>query len=226
MWKYYNNAIVSDLAPHETPDVSDMIKGDFWKRRSKGRAILVRYTSEFDSEEYKKWWYCIKDSSFDINSIKAKRRYEIKKGIKNFTVKVINPECYDVALYGVYKAAVNSYNISTASILNENQYCEYVKTWNDKYVTIAAFSNENQKLVGFCVLTQYDTYIDFNGCKSDPQYEKRGVNAALVYFILEYYKEYLNGGGISRMVKGIYFMRHIFRNTWLNILNLDMHIAN
>ena len=34
MWKYYNNAIVSDLAPHETPDVLDVKKGDFWKDES------------------------------------------------------------------------------------------------------------------------------------------------------------------------------------------------
>ena len=54
---------------------------------------------------------------------------------------------------------------------------------------------------------------------------KKGVNGALVYFILEYYKEFLDGG-ISRMDKEIYFMRPVFRNIWLNILNLDIRIAS
>lgn len=195
MWRYYNNAIVSDMAPHETPDISEVRNRDFWKKYGKGKALLARYTSDFDSKEYTNWWYCIKDSSFDINSIKAKRRYEIKKGIKNFTVKVIEPECYDLGLYQVYKAAADSYNEPVSSLLTENEYCEHVKTWKNKYLTIAAFSNdEDNQLAGFCVLTEYETYIDFNGCKSNPKYEGKGVNAALVFFILEHYKKALESG--------------------------------
>ena len=48
------------------------------------------------------WWYVVKDTPFDLNSLKAKRRYEINKGIKNFEVIDIDPKNYseDSCFYG------------------------------------------------------------------------------------------------------------------------------
>lgn len=45
-----------------------------------GKPYLARWTSSFDCGHETNWWYVIKDTPFDINELKKKRRYEIRKG--------------------------------------------------------------------------------------------------------------------------------------------------
>ena len=93
-WKYYNHAIIPDCAPHEVPDLEPINDGTIWGKQEFKGALFARWTTDFDCKEETDWWYIIKDKPFDINSLKAKRRYEINKGLKNFDVKKINPLDY------------------------------------------------------------------------------------------------------------------------------------
>ena len=79
-WRYYNHAVVPTCAPHENANLSPIIDGSIWSIKG---ALLARWTSEFDCEQETNFWYIIKDCPFDISSLKAKRRYEINKGLKN-----------------------------------------------------------------------------------------------------------------------------------------------
>lgn len=54
--------------------------------------MLVRWTDNFDCGFETNWWYVIKDKPFDIDALKSKRRYEIRKGRKNFGVEKVNPK--------------------------------------------------------------------------------------------------------------------------------------
>ena len=86
-WKYYNRfVIMSDKYPHEILD-SNCIPWNSFKG-----AFVAQWTSDFDCSHETQFWYCIKDNSFDISKLKAKRRYEINKGIKNFNVCPIDPK--------------------------------------------------------------------------------------------------------------------------------------
>ena len=38
-----------------------------------GVPLLIRWTTNFDCEEKTEWWYCIKDTPFDINSKNLKK---------------------------------------------------------------------------------------------------------------------------------------------------------
>ena len=57
-----------------------------------GIPLLARWTSDWDCGYETEWWYCIKDTPFDISTLKSKRRYEINKGNKNFEVREINQD--------------------------------------------------------------------------------------------------------------------------------------
>lgn len=61
------------------------------------------------AEEETSWWYVIKDTPFDIHVLKAKRRYEINKGLKNFDVRIINANDYAKELYKITKSAYLQY---------------------------------------------------------------------------------------------------------------------
>lgn len=89
-WQYYNHAAVPTTAPHETPDISSITNDNIWKIKG-GTPLLARWTTDFDCSYETNWWYVIKDTPFNISELKAKRRYEINKGIKNFEVKQIDP---------------------------------------------------------------------------------------------------------------------------------------
>lgn len=107
-WKYYNHALLPVTAPNECPDLSELQDKNTWNY-NRNKALLARWTTNFDCGYETNWWYCIKDDSFDINSVKSKIRYYIKKGIANFDVEVINACDYKVELYNVQVAAFSAY---------------------------------------------------------------------------------------------------------------------
>lgn len=106
-WKYYNHALIPETEPHiECYPPKD--KRTFWNM-GQGRAMLARWTTDWDCGYETNCWYVIKDTPFDINELKSKRRYEINKGKKNFTVKRINPMIYQDELLKVTKSAYSSW---------------------------------------------------------------------------------------------------------------------
>ena len=82
-WKYYNHAGIPSTPPHVPINLEPIEDGTFWKMRG-GTIQLVRWHSDWDCGYKTNWWYCIKDTPFDISALKSKRRYEINKGNKFF----------------------------------------------------------------------------------------------------------------------------------------------
>ena len=83
-WQMYNHALIPTTLPHEEAYVTQELEKELNKSKIRGYPILARWTSDFDCNEKTNWWYVIKDTPFDISKIKAKRRYEINKGMKFF----------------------------------------------------------------------------------------------------------------------------------------------
>lgn len=191
MWRYYNHALVTDDAPHLERDLGEVLQSDVWKNR---KVYFLRYTDCFDDDRYSEWWYCLKDSVFDLSLVKAKRRYEINKGVKNFNVKRIVPDEHKEELYSIYIKAVSTYSKKTGEAFSFEKYCKSISTWKDRYITFGAFEVESDKLVGFAHIREFEEYCDFNGCKADPDYEKLGCNAALVYHICVTYNDRIKKG--------------------------------
>lgn len=137
----------------------------------------------------------IKDTPFDINALKAKRRYEINKGIKNFDVKEINSDIYANELCDVQIAAYSAYPEKYRPSVNREEFISSVQHW-DSLVCIGAFDRESGKLCGYSLLSkESDTYVDFKVMRTNPKCEKNGVNAALVEGILRYFHSFLMYGG-------------------------------
>ena len=93
-WKYYNHAAIPTTPPHKAPNMEPVNNGEIWKIKG---ALLARWTSDFDCDSETSFWYVILDHPFNLSSIKAKRRYEINKGLKNYHVEVVDLEqCKEV----------------------------------------------------------------------------------------------------------------------------------
>jgi len=119
MWKYYNGAVVPTCAPHEQVDETEINDGTIWKKNK--HAFFARWTSDFDCGYETNWWYIIQDVPFDIENVKSKVRYYIKKGLKSFDCRRINPHQYaedmaDITLED-WKTYPKSYRPNSSSCL-------------------------------------------------------------------------------------------------------------
>ena len=193
-WKYYIHAAIPTTAPHEPVYVEPIENGEIWKIEGEGTPFLARWHSDWDCGYETEWWYCIKDTPFDISSIKSKRRYEINKGNKNFVVKEIHPQDYAEELYKITIAAYETYPKSYRPIVEHEKYINDVRNWN-YYRVYGAFSNEDNVLSAFACLIRNDKYIDFAVLKAFPDKEKLAVNAAIVNKILIDHSEFIESGG-------------------------------
>lgn len=179
-----------------------------------GIPLLARWTADWDCGYETGWYYVIKDNVFDIDALKAKRRYEIRKGCKNFTVRKIHPEDYKTELLQVqlkaFRAYPESYRPRNLTAENMNNavndgfevelmflaHSEAMRAWRrTKRINLKQIEKKmTDSLVGYSVLRKKNGVIYFDVEKTDPDSEKDGVNAATVYGILNYYKDELKNG--------------------------------
>ena len=188
-WKYYNHALLRDCAPHE--DTPIIINNNVFQG---GAAILARWTSNWDCEQQTEWWYCIKDTPFEKEKLKSRHRYKINKAERNFyCIRITNIEKYINELFAVQKLAFSDYPASyrpkNLSLVNLKK--ELV---GSNKVVYAAFDRETNKLSGYAILTEHDTWIGLSAVKVDPKEEKKQINAALINEILVDNSEKLANG--------------------------------
>ena len=195
-WKYYNHAAVPATAPNEEPDLSSIYNSKIWKLGRESTPLLARWTTDFDCGYETNWWYVVKDTAFDITKLKAKRRYEINKGIKNFEVKLINPICHKKELYSVQVAAFSAYPKKYRPVVDKESFISGVENW-ETYIVFGAFFRETGELAGYALLSQVsDNFINFSVLKTNPVFEKYSVNAALCERIVSHFDCFLSKGGI------------------------------
>lgn len=187
-WKYYNHAAVPTTAPHEEVDLTPINDGSIWKMN--GKPLLARWTSEFDCGYVTNWWYVIKDTAFDISALKAKRRYEINKGKKNYRVKRINPQDFSEELFFVTVAAYSQWPEKYRPHTEKESFIKSVANW-ERYVVLAGFEVESEQLCGYALLQEHECHVDFVSLRVTPESEKKGINAAMVAGVLDEYSSRL-----------------------------------
>lgn len=136
-WKYYNHAAIPSVAICDDPDTSAVENGDIWKLD--GSPIIARWTTDFDKIDGGEWWYIIKDTPLDISKLKAKRRYEINKGIKNFDVEQINPMDFKEELFYVQVEAFSAYPAKYRPTVEKESFFKELESWNDLIVLGTVF---------------------------------------------------------------------------------------
>ena len=106
---------------------------------------------------------------------------------------MINPAEYKEDLYLVTKKAYEQYPLKYRPSLIKEKFIADISQWKQRKV-YAAFYKETGDLKGYLWINEYKSYVDFCCLKSDPEYEKHGINAALVYAIVTHYSGKLNNG--------------------------------
>ncbi len=191
LWNDYNRALIPDLAPHEQVDLTPIENKSIWKRKTK--PLLARWTSDFDCGKESVWWYVIKDTPLDLSSLKAKRRYEIRKGLKNFEGRRIDPGEYKEELFFVQKEALQAYPEKYRPKVEKESFDREVDGWKSLMVW-GVFCRESGALCGYAYIRARGRCYFLPVLKTVPRYEKLGVNAALLYQILSDLEDVLDRG--------------------------------
>jgi hypothetical protein len=184
-WKYYQHALISATAPHETPDLAELTQ-----LMKDPKVFFARWTTDWDLPYETEWWYCVKDTPFDINELKSKLRYKINYGKRFFTYKMIkNVLDYSDDLFAIQNAAFLTYRESYKPDSDRIKFDTMLKTWcsSTNIDFLICKNQEVGNICGYAVIERIGNCAEVRVVKVNPDYEKIQINAAIACFIVEFY---------------------------------------
>ena len=197
-WKYYNHAAIPTTAPHENPDLTPLKDGRIWHIEGK-KPLLVRYTTDWDCGYDTGWWYLIRETPFDINTLSSNSRKHIKEAFRKVRVEKIEPKSYVDELYECYHQAFSKYEKAD----NEVSYDIFKKSCLSGNLDYwAGFALDSGKLVGYMTIASHADWAEIHTSKFHPSYLKLRVSDALYASALAFYlnkldKKYISSGSRS-----------------------------
>lgn len=231
-WEYYNHALVPTTAPHIVPDTSWMDDAGQWRKLAGGkRPLLARWITDFDCGHETEWWCLIKDTPFDIMSLKSNRRSLITRGLKRVDVKVIVPAGYAEQMANVLIKAWKSYDESYQEKDDRKKLTEEFSGLTEETLGnteyLGAFLKDTDTLIGYSIYYLYEDWIEYSVVKTDPEYLNTQVNAALVYYGLERYMKpgirYILGG-YRTMIHDSNYQEYLEKNFGFRKAYCRLHI--
>ena len=151
-----------------------------------GIPLLARWTTDWDCGHETNWWYCIKDTPVVLEDLDKQSRKNIRKGLKNCDVRMVESTRYAEQLYECYKQAWLHYKNVGEPTLKE----VFIRNCDSDTLTYwAAFEKECGKLIGYITVSEHETYAEIHTAKFYPEYQHLQVSAAMYYTVLNYYLE-------------------------------------
>lgn len=200
-WKYYNHAMIPDCAPYEEPDLSALKNGQIWKNvHGVGTPLLARWTTDWDCGHETNWWYCIKDTPVVLEDLRKQSRKDIRKGIGNCEVRIIECAQYVEQLYECYKQAWLHYK-NVGEPTSKEAFAQNCGT--NSLIYWAAFEKESGKLIGYFTVCEHEVYAEICTAKFYPEYQHLQVSAAMYYTVLNHYLEKENIRFVSSGARSI-----------------------
>lgn len=184
-WKYYNHGVIPTTAPHRKTNIRPIRDGSIWKIDG-GMPLVARWVSNFDCGYETGWWYCIRDGEFDLGALSKSSRKNIRRGLKNVDCRTIDPQKYIDPIYKVYYEAYRNYE-SADNEMDESTFKKYIGELPSNITWWAAFTKEDDILVGWMTAAEYKDYVEIQIAKFWPEYLKIGISDALYSSILGYY---------------------------------------
>ena len=194
-WMYYNHAMIPATPPHIDVDISPIQDNSIWKMKKSGEIpLLARWTTEYDCGYETEWYYCIKDTPFELDNIKSKFRCDIRKGLNFFMVKRIDPCEHIQEIWDIQVEAYSTYKKMYRPRLEYKKLEKEILTdWKEKIV-FGAFKKDTGEMVSYSIFLNKMSYIEFAILKSKPECERLKVNAAMIAECLFFFNEDIRKG--------------------------------
>lgn len=196
-WFDYGGFMIPAYLPHCCPEISSEMARK--ALRISGR-LFARWHSNFRQVDESQWWCIVKRAPWKINDIKDRsKRYKIRKGKKNFSVRHLTVEEILNNCYRITRLAATRYKTKTQletpdTFKKSVEACQKVPGVLEY---IGCFYNDT--LASFSENYIQDNAVFCNIIRHDPAFLKRNSSYALIDGMLNYYLnkrkcEYLSNG--------------------------------
>lgn len=193
--KNYRNykGVLLQLAPHIPIDekkVNELIQ--------KHNAHLFRWSINFDNDEITEFWHVICDKFIPIEDCKRNVRSQIKRGLKNCDVRLIDDNLLKEKGYNIYCKAFERYE-TREKMKSKVDYLNEIDSFtsNYKYNVWGVF--HKGELIGYSQNIIMNDYCDYNIIKINPYFLNLYSSYALFYTMNKFYLhennfKYVNDG--------------------------------
>tara|TARA_B100000214_G_scaffold141453_1_gene101126 strand:- start:5439 stop:6257 length:819 start_codon:yes stop_codon:yes gene_type:complete len=176
-WRKYNRAIIPREAPHilvDSQNIISIIKCN--------KVLFARWVTNFDCKEKMNFWYIIKDNSSEISSYSTNTRNQIRKGLKNFKIRIVDKSEIMNKGYDIYKQAFKNYE-GPKKIKDKNIF---LLDLEDNFHFWGIY-NKEKELIGYAQNRILNNSCDYSTIKVDPKYLRDYPYYALFYEMNRYY---------------------------------------
>ncbi len=166
------------------------------------KALLVRWTDGFNNYSQSEEWYAvILDKFYDLDELSSKNRSEIRRGLKNCTVEMVDAKFIAENGYDVFISAFDRYKGVKVPKITREEFKKQ-KLVLDRFGDIVHFWGVFYKgeLIAYSENYVYENIeASYSTIKFHPDYLKLYPSYALIYTMNKYYLkdnkfEYVNDG--------------------------------
>ena len=177
-WRKYNGAIIPLHPPHIEVKESSIKIQEIVKESN---VLFARWISHFDCKNQLNFWYVIHDTPMEMNDYSTNTRNQIKRGLKNFQIKIIDKSIIEQEGYDIYTSALRQQNTFWKLKGKEAFIKDLEGEWEFWGIYFEA------SLIGYSQNKFTNDCCDYSTIKIDPIYKKRYPSYALFYLMNKYY---------------------------------------
>ena len=185
-WRKYNGALIPTTPPHIEVDATNIEQ----KIQEEG-SYFARWTSNFDQNEETEFWYVICDEKLEILDYSKNTRNQIRRGLRNCEVMIIDKKTVLKEGFESYNAAFLGYN-TNLDPKSEEEFYQEIESLGKEWEFWGIYYNE--KMIGYSQNKIIGDYCDYSTIKFNPDYLSHYPSYALFYTMNKYY---LNDGARS-----------------------------
>lgn len=192
-WRKYNGVILPNTPPHIK--INDSIQS-IQKYIKSNNAWFARWVSDFDMRKESQFWYIINDAPMKMNDYSTNTRNQIKKGINNFQINIIDKSVIEREGYDIYANTFQSYN----TFLELKSKETFIRQLEGEWEFWGVYFESN--LIGYSQNKVTNDYCEYSSIKIDLAYKKMYPSYALFFLMNNYYLneknlKYVNNGSRS-----------------------------
>ena len=192
-WRKYNGVILPNTPPHIK--INDSIQS-IQKYIKSNNAWFARWVSDFDMRKESQFWYIINDAPMKMNDYSTNTRNQIKKGINNFQINIIDKSVIEREGYDIYANTFQSYN----TFLELKSKEIFIRQLEGEWEFWGVYFESN--LIGYSQNKVTNDYCEYSSIKIDLAYKKMYPSYALFFLMNNYYLneknlKYVNNGSRS-----------------------------
>ena len=193
-WRKYNGALVPSIPPHLEVDTTDLDK--FIKEEG---VYFARWTTNFDYKKETEFWHVICDEKLEISDYSKNTRNQIRRGLRNCEVKIIDKKKVLKEGFESYTAAFLKYNTHLEA-KSEEDFHQELDLLGLEWEFWGIYNDGN--MIGYCQNKISNSTCDYSTIKFHPDYLKLYPSYALFYTMNRYYLnekgfKYVNDGARS-----------------------------